>query len=90
MISWRKGYGKARLYLVEAMATEGPIYIMEGELDCLLARQMGLNAVTNTAGASSWKTKWNQYFRGRDVVVCYDGDEAGRKGAANVSSRLLK
>jgi hypothetical protein len=68
--------------------TGDTIYLMEGEMDCLLALQLGLNAITVTSGAGSWNADWNDYFNDRTVVLCYDIDDAGRKGAEKVIAKL--
>jgi hypothetical protein len=90
MISWRENYGTARLCPLDAYATDArdPVVICEGELDALLMRQHGFNAVTGTGGAGRWRDEWNQRFARRDVVVCYDADEAGSAGAARVAAAL--
>ena len=64
------------------------IYIMEGEKDCILANQCGLNAVTATSGAGTFLTEWINYFQEKNVIIVYDIDEAGRKGAKRVLSLL--
>lgn len=57
-------------------------YIFEGEKDMLIARELGLNAITLTGGAGA---RPNEYvlneFSDRDVVICYDNDKAGVEGA---------
>lgn len=88
MISWREGFGKARLFPIDHLTSEQPIFLFEGEMDCLLARQLGLNALTTTGGAGTWRDQWNLLFVGRDVVICYDADEAGRRGAHAVASKI--
>lgn len=88
MISWREGFGKARLFPVNLLEPDAPIVLLEGEMDCLLARQMGLNALTTTGGAGTWRDTWNPMFADRSVVICYDADEAGRKGAASVANKI--
>lgn len=88
MISWREGYGKARLYPVDLLDPNAPIVLLEGEMDCLLALQMGLNALTTTGGAGTWRDPWNAMFADRSVVICYDADDAGRKGAASIANKL--
>jgi hypothetical protein len=88
MISWRTGYGTARLFPLNHLA-DGIVYLFEGEMDCLLARQLGLNALTTTGGAGTWRgEEWNGLFEGRDVVVCYDADAAGRAGSMMVANQL--
>jgi putative DNA primase/helicase len=89
MISWRPGYGEARLFPLSTLEdSTGPVTICEGEMDTLLALQHGLSAVTGTGGAGTWRDEWNEHFRNRDVVVAYDHDAAGRAGAANVARKL--
>ncbi len=67
---------------------EDKIYLMEGEMDCLLAIQLGLPAITVTGGAGSWNDAWTMYFADKEVVICYDIDEAGRKGSQKVINKL--
>lgn len=56
-------------------------YVMEGEKDMLMARQLGLNAITLTGGASAIPNDLTRpSFKGTDVILCYDNDDAGRKG----------
>jgi DNA primase len=89
MISYRSGFGAARLFPIrEALLDREPVLIVEGEWDALLARQNGLNAVTCTGGAGTWREGWNALFRGRDVVICYDCDPAGREGARKILEAL--
>jgi hypothetical protein len=89
IISWRAGFGGARVWPYDTIfAPGGSVHLFEGEMDCLLALQSGLPAMTATGGAGTWRDVWSPLFRGRDVIVCYDADAAGRAGAAQVASRL--
>jgi hypothetical protein len=89
MISWRHGFGGARLWPFDTFSDDPQtVYLMEGEMDCLLALQMGLAAVTTTGGAGTWRDGWSPMFAGRNVVICYDVDDAGRTGALSIASRL--
>lgn len=88
MLSWRAGFGNARLFPLSFRDTDDPVYLFEGEMDTLLAQQCGLNAVTTTGGAGTWREQWNTEFAGRDVVICYDEDAAGRRGAQNVAHAI--
>jgi hypothetical protein len=92
MISWRAGYGTARLFPMGNLLAVEPgdtVFLMEGEMDCLLANQCGLRAVTTTGGAGTWREVWNEQFRDLHVVICYDVDEAGRAGARHVAEQLV-
>jgi len=79
-ISYAKGYGGARLYPVEALA-ETDVVLCEGEMDTLLARQLGLNAMTITSGGRTMKAAHAKPFRGKRVLVLADNDVTGREGA---------
>ena len=64
-------------------------YIFEGEKKMALARTLGLNAITITGGANA---RPNDFvlngFKDRDVVICYDNDDAGRQGANKVYDKI--
>lgn len=65
------------------------VILMEGETDTMAAWQDGFtNAISHTGGAGTWRTEWNWYFRGKTAYICYDSDEAGRRGAAKVAAAL--
>ena len=66
---------------------DGRVVVCEGEVDALCALSHGFNAVTGTGGAGTFKPEWAPYIadlapaQERGVVVCYDGDDRGRRGA---------
>jgi len=89
IISWGKGYGKAKLFPAPATWGDDPVLLCEGEKDTLTAISYGFNGVTQTAGVSSWDHKrFNRFFAGRKVVIAYDHDEPGRIGAEKVAKSL--
>lgn len=65
-----------------------PVILCEGEADVICARSHGLNAVTQTGGAGTWKRAFSEALRGRDVVIAYDADLAGLLGAMRVVTDL--
>ena len=70
MISYGHGYGEGRLYPIEnLMNGKNKVLICEGEWDCLLLNQNGINAVTGTTGALSWKEEWNIFFKHFDGIL---------------------
>lgn len=73
------GYGKGRLWPIEQLKLD-ELVIFEGEPDTILACQMGLPGITQTAGAKNFNPKWAELFRGKRVWICYDNDKAGREG----------
>lgn len=64
------------------------IWLCEGELDTLCAISNGLNAVTVTGGAGSWKSDFTPLFKNKTVYIVYDCDSAGRAGADKVAKIL--
>jgi DNA primase len=89
VISWAQGFGAVRLFPIHELTIDEPIVICEGEMDTMLAHQLGFNSVTSTGGAGTWRTAWSDVFQGRDVAICYDVDAAGEKGAHAVARALL-
>ncbi len=68
------------------------LVICEGELDRLLLVTHGIPAITSTHGAGTFKDEWveklikNQTIKA--IYVCFDNDEAGRKGASRVAEMV--
>lgn len=89
VISWAKGYGEARIFPEKNIKYVDTIFICEGEMDCLLLNQYGYSAVTTTCGSGSWAKKWNVLFEKKKVVIVYDCDDPGRKGAKNLAKKLI-
>lgn len=82
------GHGSAVLFRPDILRDNEDIVITEGETDCILLNQTGIPAVTHTAGAGTFRAAWAQSFVGKNVWICYDADDAGRKGAKRVESIL--
>lgn len=58
-----------------------PTYIFEGEKDMMIARELGINAITLTGGAGATPNELTlQAFKDTEIILCYDNDDAGRKG----------
>lgn len=65
------------------------IVICEGELDRLLLISKGLNAITSTHGAMTFKEEWLEKIdKNKKVYICFDNDDAGRKGAERIAKIL--
>jgi hypothetical protein len=74
--------------LIEGIASDQIIYLCEGEKDVLNLKKHGLCATTNAGGAVNWKPELNEYFRGADVVIIPDHDDAGRRHLQKVAAAL--
>lgn len=89
IISWGKGYGKAKLFPAPSTWGPDPVILCEGEKDTITALSHGFNAVTQTAGVTSWAAdRFNRFFAGRKVFIAYDNDAAGKTGAEKVAKHL--
>lgn len=82
------GYGDAMLFPIYNLEYDDVI-VFEGEMDTVLANQLGYHAVTATGGAGTWRDEWTEKFRGKNVAICYDIDRAGQNGARKVAMKLL-
>jgi hypothetical protein len=86
MVNW-PGYGDATLWGVDALKMQR-VWLMEGEMDALLARQLRFPSLTATAGAGTWMPEWNVQFVGKTVFIVYDVDQQGEAGARKVANHL--
>ena len=64
------------------------IFVVEGEKDAENLAALGLLATCNAGGANKWHASLSQHFRGRDVVIVPDNDDAGRAHASLVAGKL--
>ena len=66
------------------------IFITEGELDALTLIDQGIkNVIGTTAGAGAFLPEWiDQLLTVKKIILCYDPDEAGQKGAREAARRL--
>lgn len=76
-------------------ASTATVYVCEGEWDAMAfdwllgeAKQKDVVCV-GVPGANTFKKAWVQAFAGRDVVICYDNDDAGLKGMLKAAGKLL-
>lgn len=83
----KQGFGSDRLWPISALNSD-TIYILEGEKDVLVARSLGLNALTNTTGAKNWK--YGEEFKNKNVIICMDIDEPGRDGSIRRARKIYE
>jgi len=88
-ITYPKGV-EAQIYGWEMLTNaNNPLIICEGELDRLALLSKSINAITSTHGAMTFKQEWcEKVGKGRKIYICYDNDEAGRKGAERVAKMV--
>jgi hypothetical protein len=88
-ITFPKGI-EAQIYDWETLQKNtDKIFICEGELDRLLLMSKGIPAITGTHGAGTFKQEWCENIeKGKKIYVCFDNDEAGKKGAEKALKML--
>lgn len=67
------------------------VAIAEGEIDAMTLHQMGIPALSVNAGAGNHQwidNDWERLERFSEILLCFDNDEAGRKGVREVANRL--
>jgi len=88
-ITYPKGI-EAQIYGWEMLTNaNNPIVICEGELDRLALLSKNISAITSTHGAMTFKQEWSEKVgKGRKIYICYDNDDAGKKGAEKVAKMV--
>lgn len=74
--------------VLTAIAAKMPVTIVEGEKDADAIIRLGIPATCNAGGAGKWRAAHAKLFKGADVVIIPDNDEAGRAHAAAVAASL--
>jgi P4 family phage/plasmid primase-like protien len=78
----------------DKIGTASTIWVCEGEWDffalCWLLKMLGRpdDAVVGVPGAGTFKSDWVKFFKGKNVVLCYDNDEPGAKGEQKAAGFL--
>ena len=66
------------------------VYIVEGEKDVLSLKDLGQAAVSFPDGAKSkWRSEYESFFNGKDVVIIQDNDNPGKEYARMVAEKVL-
>lgn len=65
------------------------VWVVEGEKDADLLNSTGLIcATTNAGGAGKWEDQYTEQLEGKEVILCGDNDDAGRKHVKLVEEKL--
>lgn len=75
--------------LLDDLAHERTILLVEGEKDCDTVRALGLAAAAHMGGSSAWRPEYATQLAGADVVILPDNDEPGRAWAAKAAGSLV-
>lgn len=90
---FEKGTNVNTLFNMDKINVSEPLLITEGEFDCLSAIESGFkNTVSIPSGVNStneWITSnWTFIEQFEEIIIWFDNDEAGIKGAREVFNRL--
>jgi len=90
-LSWKGSH--ASIFGVELMDSRERVVLCAGEFDMMVTRRRvgddNTAVVTFTCGEGNLPApEWLEHFRGKAVLVAYDVDDAGRKGARKVVAAL--
>lgn len=80
--------GKPLYRLPEIVATDGPVFIVEGEKCADALAAIGIAATTSGAAKSAGKADWS-LIAGRQCVIWPDADSPGAQYAADVAEILV-
>ncbi|MCR4334453.1 MAG: toprim domain-containing protein [Patescibacteria group bacterium] len=88
-ITYPKG-AEAQLYDWDNLTKPSiSLVICEGELDRLLLLSKNVPTITSTHGAMTFKDEWVEKIRkDNKIYICFDKDDAGRKGSERVAKIL--
>jgi len=75
--------------LIEDIAQDREIFLVEGEKDVDNLRKLGIPATTSPMGAGKWRAEFNKYFENAKIVIIPDNDEPGQKHAELIISNLI-
>jgi Predicted P-loop ATPase and inactivated derivatives len=80
--------------LLAAVKKGEDIHVVEGEKDADNLMRLGLTATCNFDGASKnnqkpkWRKEYNKYFKGANVIIIPDNDDAGRAHMNNIFKNI--
>lgn len=75
--------------IIEAIACERTVYVVEGEKDADRLASLGIEATTCSGGSSApWLDSYSETLRGADVVILPDNDVPGLKYGNKIALAL--
>ncbi len=86
-VAGMQGVKRVPFRLPEVMKAK-TVWIAEGEKDVDNLVAAGVTATCNAGGAEKWGKGWGHYFKDKDVILCGDNDEPGRRHMDDVEKSL--
>jgi 5S rRNA maturation endonuclease (ribonuclease M5) len=76
------------LYHLPQILRANQVWIVEGEKDVESLTKLGFTATCSVGGAGKWLSAYVDCLKGKEIVLCGDNDEPGRKHMAQVLESL--
>jgi Protein of unknown function (DUF3631) len=76
--------------LIAAVKAGALVLVTEGERDANTAVALGYAATTMPGGVKKWRSEYNEFLRGADIVIVADNDAPGKDHAAKLTKQLVK
>jgi putative DNA primase/helicase len=86
LMRWRLPYRLPEV--LEAIASGHTVFVVEGEKDADNLANLNIVATCNAGGAGKWTAEHATYFKGADLVIVPDNDDAGRNHAQQVAKSV--
>ena len=74
--------------VIEAVASERPIFVAEGEKAVHALEQIGVTGTCSPGGAGKWRKEYSDHLKDADVIVLPDADVPGEQHARSVAASL--
>lgn len=85
---WASGLGVLP-FNFDVLSGTNSTFIIESPGDAINVSQAGFSAVSQNGGSNNWNNEWNKYLiNQREIIICYDNDEAGFLGATRLAKRF--
>lgn len=76
------------LFMLPKVLKADFVWIVEGEKDALSLDSLGLTATCNPGGAGKWQDNYSESLRGKEVILCGDNDEPGKRHMDKVEAAI--
>lgn len=83
-----EGQRRVLYNLPRVLASRSAVWVVEGEKDADNLGKYGITATTNVGGAGKWCEAYGTLFTNKEVVLCGDNDEPGRKHIEDILKSL--